>query len=163
MYHAIISSIIRKFNSFLTYLCRLQDNVRCMVRKFLEFTINNYKNCTEPISILQDFQLSLVRIFSWFFFYFVLFFIRFSPIFAWANNFFLWVFQKIAILIFFPLFICDCWYSKVRWLQLWSCFLDCFHFSWYVRVVLWTDFASFCFSWVGTWFEWLPPSHPESH
>ena len=49
-----------------------------MVGKFLEYTMNNYKICTEPVSILQAFQLSLVRIFSIFFFCFILFFLLFS-------------------------------------------------------------------------------------
>ncbi|XP_058729772.1 helicase protein MOM1-like isoform X2 [Vicia villosa] len=37
----------------------LPDNVKCMVGKFLEYTMNNYMICTEPVSILQAFQLSL--------------------------------------------------------------------------------------------------------
>ncbi|CAJ2654464.1 unnamed protein product [Trifolium pratense] len=40
-------------------ILRLPDNVKSMVGKFLEFTMNNYKICTEPVSILQAFQLSL--------------------------------------------------------------------------------------------------------
>ncbi|XP_073225950.1 uncharacterized protein [Cicer arietinum] len=37
----------------------LPDNVKIMVGNFLEYTMNNYKICTEPVSILQAFQLSL--------------------------------------------------------------------------------------------------------
>ncbi|KAI5389085.1 hypothetical protein KIW84_074657 [Lathyrus oleraceus] len=37
----------------------LPDNVKSMVGKFLEYTMNNYMICTEPVSILQAFQLSL--------------------------------------------------------------------------------------------------------
>ncbi|XP_058760178.1 helicase protein MOM1-like isoform X2 [Vicia villosa] len=37
----------------------LPDNVKSMVGKFLEYTMNNFMICTEPVSILQAFQLSL--------------------------------------------------------------------------------------------------------
>jgi len=158
LYHAIISSIFRKFNSVLTYLFCLQDNVRCMVRKFLEFTINNYKNCTEPILILKDFQLSMVRIFSWFFFCFVLFLFGFLQSLHGQNNFFSLGFSENCNFNFF--------YFVYMWLLvfqgqiivivvmiswLFSLFMLC-------KSCLWTDFASFCFSSSGTWFEWLLPS-----
>ncbi|RDX93301.1 Helicase protein MOM1, partial [Mucuna pruriens] len=40
-------------------ILRLPGNVKSMVEKCLEYTMNNYQICTEPVSILQAFQLSL--------------------------------------------------------------------------------------------------------
>ncbi|TKY67201.1 Helicase protein MOM1 [Spatholobus suberectus] len=40
-------------------ILRLPDNVKSMVENCLEYTMNNYQICTEPVSILQAFQLSL--------------------------------------------------------------------------------------------------------
>lgn len=55
-------SLHRSLKPEIAKLCEilhLPDNVKSMAGKFLEYTINNYKICTEPVSILQAFQLSL--------------------------------------------------------------------------------------------------------
>jgi hypothetical protein len=41
----------------------MQDNVKNMVDNFLEYVMNNHHVDREPVSILQAFQISLVRIF----------------------------------------------------------------------------------------------------
>ncbi|XP_027911890.1 helicase protein MOM1-like isoform X2 [Vigna unguiculata] len=40
-------------------ILHLPDNVKSMVQNCLEYTMNNYQICTEPLPILQAFQLSL--------------------------------------------------------------------------------------------------------
>eukprot|EP00256_Glycine_max_P041332 XP_006591133.1 uncharacterized protein LOC100813071 isoform X3 [Glycine max] len=40
-------------------ILHLPENVKSMVENCLEYTMNNYQICTEPVSILQAFQLSL--------------------------------------------------------------------------------------------------------
>lgn len=41
----------------------MQDDVKGMVEKFLEYVMNNHHVNREPATILQAFQISLVRIF----------------------------------------------------------------------------------------------------
>lgn len=42
----------------------MQDEVKGMVEKFLEYVMNNHHVNRERVTILQAFQISLVRIFS---------------------------------------------------------------------------------------------------
>lgn len=51
----------------------MQDTVKSMADNFLQYVMNNHHITREPVPLLQAFQLSLVRIFSCIFFYYVLF------------------------------------------------------------------------------------------
>lgn len=80
----------------------MQDNVKRMVDNFLEYVMNNHHVDREPVSMLQAFQISLVRIFSCIFLYYILFpllscIILFNMTYAFLN--------KIGLFLFVCLFI----------------------------------------------------------
>lgn len=61
-----------EFDVMVTYFFIMQDNVTKMVHNFLEYVMNNHHINRESVSILQAFQISLVRIFSCIYIYYPL-------------------------------------------------------------------------------------------